>query len=575
MEIRAHDTPAMATNGSTRRSLEDQLGTLTAQIKQEPTRARLYAERSMIAIRLGAGRLVLDDAKRAYRLAPDRADYARRWVVSALKYGSSPTLIAEAGAASEKFWPEDSLLALLAGRALVIGRQEAMAALALCRAMERKRKSLAWCRTVVNASEDMKDKALALAVAIAAHKRLPERAELALEAAKVADLAGDPRAEQFLDKAIALRADYAAAHRLRGVRAFEAGNMPDAIAALRRAIALKPEPAGPYEKLSKALWREGQFDEAADAMLEAVARRPEDPAWHRRAAIALLSAGRDDEAQTAFDHSTRLTGAGLSDCLTDDLLLSRRSFDPKRLSRKVVSWAWSLADQDKHDFTQWQRRAHRGLRANHILRDWIEARPEQSHQITALIDPVDAHPLAEARSLGKGVLIVGAHVGPFFAAPLMLEELGFPWQWIASNPPLGPSPALTRLISTATHSDQEISARMRSSLEQGELIYLLMDGRQYRKRRMVMLHGVAISFPRVGARLAYEHGIPSVYLRSAWQKGRLSFTFHKMPLPKAGEAFELFDARWTERFFEYLCKHLAGAPENLTLSGGIWDAVRR
>jgi hypothetical protein len=46
-----------------------------------------------------------------------------------------------------------------------------------------------------------------------------------------------------------------------------------------------------------------------------------------------------------------------------------------------------------------------------------------------------------------------------------------------------------------------------------------------------------------------------------------------LPAAQPGEDADAYSQRWQQAYFERLREHLAGPPENLRLSGGIWRHV--
>ena len=59
-----------------------------------------------------------------------------------------------------------------------------------------------------------------------------------------------------------------------------------------------------------------------------------------------------------------------------------------------------------------------------------------------------------------------------------------------------------------------------------------------------------------------------------WEGGRIGFVIRRLPDPEEGETIEQHAERWRAAYLGALREFLAGEPENLRLSGGIWRHIR-
>jgi len=53
----------------------------------------------------------------------------------------------------------------------------------------------------------------------------------------------------------------------------------------------------------------------------------------------------------------------------------------------------------------------------------------------------------------------------------------------------------------------------------------------------------------------------------------VAYTLEMLPAANPGEDADAYAQRWQKAYFERLREHVAGPPENLRLSGGIWRHV--
>jgi len=69
-------------------------------------------------------------------------------------------------------------------------------------------------------------------------------------------------------------------------------------------------------------------------------------------------------------------------------------------------------------------------------------------------------------------------------------------------------------------------------------------------------------------------GVPSVFYAPRWENGQVTYTLAMLPAANPGEDADAYALRWQKAYFERLREHVAGPPENLRLSGGIWRHVQ-
>jgi protein O-mannosyl-transferase len=107
-------------------------------------------------------------------------------------------------------------------------------------------------------------------------------------------------------KALELQPAYAEAHNNLGLLLARRGQFDEAIAHLRRALQIDPGLAGAHYNLAEALAAQGQTDEAAAHLRRALALRPEYAEAHNSLGVILAERGRLDEARDQFLEAVKL-----------------------------------------------------------------------------------------------------------------------------------------------------------------------------------------------------------------------------------------------------------------------------
>jgi len=102
---------------------------------------------------------------------------------------------------------------------------------------------------------------------------------------------------------------------------------------------------------------------------------------------------------------------------------------------------------------------------------------------------------------------------------------------------------------------------------------LAVDGAANPAAPRKVFEGQQVTYSSFASRMAHRMGVPSVFYAPRWEHGLVTFTLELMPAVAPGEDVEAYAMRWQRAYFELLRKHLAGPPENLRLSGGIWRHV--
>lgn len=366
------------------------------------------------------------------------------------------------------------------------------------------------------------------------------------------------------------------------------------LAALGELMLIKSRPRAALAHLGKALQQAPQLDHvralharalkevrdfegAAREWMEIVARQPGNSQWKRQAASALNLAGRTNEARRLFgellDQRERTLPDGFEQGLDD--LWSR--LDEAAIPAPRLEWAWRLRSPDcALERGEWERRARWGWLADRLIFDWLECRPQRAEDAMHRLADLDAPARAIEAVVGQGepLVIATAHIGPMFAAPLAAELIDFELVWLASSPAIAGLPYAPSLISTSDQTEPQVVRQALRALESGKAVGLAVDGAMSLAAPRIVFEGQEVTYSSFAARLAHRRRARSIFVAPQWRDGRLGFHVAPLPSPRAEQNIEDFSARWKAAYLSELRGLLAGAPENLRLSGGLWRHIR-
>ncbi|KND57101.1 TPR domain protein, putative component of TonB system [Candidatus Burkholderia verschuerenii] len=387
----------------------------------------------------------------------------------------------------------------------------------------------------------------------------------------------ETRALAHLAQGVSFASDDVRLVSLYGETLLRAGRYADAIPHLEHACALAPGLDHTRSLLARALRHVGRHAQAADELMALVSRSPHSGRWQRLAAAGLAQAGRRDEASALYATYLRARGASLPPSFANALADLDGRIAYVKIPRARLDWAWSLhRDPDRTDREQWERAARWGHLVDHLLLEWLECRDDRIEEAMACLGDLDdteraIMPLMDA---GKGVIVATAHVGPMYAGLMVLELLDIPSRWLSSTPGVSTASYASALISTADQSEAQVARESLRALQSGVALCIAVDGALNPAAPRVQFAGQEITYSSFAARAAHRLGAPSVFYAPRWENGRIVNTLERLPDARPGEDVEAFAVRWQQAYLGHLREYLAGAPENLRLSGGIWRHVR-
>lgn len=363
---------------------------------------------------------------------------------------------------------------------------------------------------------------------------------------------------------------------LHGETLLRAGRYKEAVAPLAQAIDLAPELEQTRALYARALRYTLQYGDAADQLMKLVEKSPEKPLWQRAAIGALSQAGRKQEAEALFKTYVAARSAKLPQTFQEAMAQLEERLDTAPIPQARLDWAWSLRGDVNADRAQWERRARWGHMVDHLLFDWLECREDDVEEAMQLLGELDTGErfFAPLLAAGRGVVVATAHVGPMYAGLMALELLGIPSRWLATAPSVAQSSYATALISTADQTEAQVAKACMRALNSGYVLCLAIDGAANPAAPRTTFAGQEVTYSSFASHLAHRLGVPSVFYAPRWENGRVAYTLEMLPAAKPGEDAEAYAQRWQKAYLERLREHVAGPPENLRLSGGIWRHVQ-
>jgi tetratricopeptide (TPR) repeat protein len=346
---------------------------------------------------------------------------------------------------------------------------------------------------------------------------------------------------------------------------------------LERAVGLAPELVNIRVHLARAHKELRDYEAAAVEFAEVLRREPGNLQHRRQAAAVFGQANRPHEGATLLQEVINERRKALPASLEAGLEQLWENTETATIPPARLEWAWSLRSAVSDlPRDEWERRARWGWLADRLLQEWLETSPDRAEEAMlrlANLGHVSQALERVARSEG-GLILASAHVGPLFAGPLALQLLDLPCKWLASTPSIEGMAYSDTLISTSDQSEGKVVRASIAALDAQTSIALAVDGAMTMAAPRVPFEGQEVTYSSFAARLAHRKKSRSYFVAPFWQDNRLAFDLLELPRAAPDEELAPFLDRWRAAWFENLRRLLAGDPENLRLSGGIWRHVR-
>lgn len=363
---------------------------------------------------------------------------------------------------------------------------------------------------------------------------------------------------------------------LYGETLLRAGRFREAAVPLKQAIELAPDLEQTRALYARALRYSLQYAEAAEQFEKLIEQSPDKLIWQRSAIAALSQAGRTQDAEVLFEQYVAKRSMQLPQTFQEALARLEDRLDSAPIPRARFDWAWSLRGNPAADRPQWERAARWGHLVDHLLFDWLECREERVEDAMQLLGDLDRGErfFAPLLAAGRGVVVATAHVGPMYAGLMALELVGIPSRWLATAPKIANSSYADALISTADQTEAQVAKACMRALGSGYVLCLAVDGAANPAAPRTLFEGQEVTYSSFASHMAHRLRVPSVFYAPRWEDGRVAYTLEMLPEAAPGEDAEAYAVRWRQAYFQRLREHLAGPPENLRMSGGIWRHVK-
>ncbi|MFG5384132.1 tetratricopeptide repeat protein [Yoonia sp. R2-816] len=406
--------------------------------------------------------------------------------------------------------------------------------------------------------------------------------DLLLQAGRAMSLSHqfDDRAIEVLSKARDINPEHPQA-RLFLSRAFMRLNQPRrALEALNYdTTTIDGAPESLRGQAVETLMANNRHGDAVALLKRLVADNPNHSGWKRASVSALLLSGDTAGAEALY---------------TDDL--SRRPM----IARNYTDFGEALADLDNlidtaqipdyrfewayqrlkylgcapDDRGVWERRCKWVHLADHLTIDWIEGRTNEVEQILDRMHGLEdgTEELRFYENKGMGVFLTAAHIGALFSSPLALTRAASNYRWIASTPVIASVPGSEFLISTFSQNRLRLAKQIYKAVRAGAVVSLAADGMQRGRRVQFLDDEIYVSdfVPRA----IHQLGAPCLFPKFMWEDDQISVSVIRLCSPEPGEQLEDYIERWSNDYARVLADCFATNPDNMRLTGGIWDNVR-
>ncbi len=385
-------------------------------------------------------------------------------------------------------------------------------------------------------------------------------------------------AEQQADAALSSRPDDVALLTVRGRALLEQGRggefctclAPSAIPSGGRTTAL-------WNVYARSLEQAGRWQEVVD-WLEPVTRsgKTVTPGVYEALSSAYNRLGLADKAKQTYKELASLLSAIVPDDLATGLVKAR-SAGPMNLPNPTLTGhlldrLWELADHERWSRTDWTERLCWGGGAQRILRNLMMVQPDRMEEIVALTDYGDMTAFEEIIARGQPCLLTGGHYGAYAAVVAMLVHRKIP-TCVLSKYAIPPEFLPENFVCVTAASHPRIFLRsLQQAISEGRAIAVSGDidtdlGSADKGYRL-SLYGQEIDVAALPTRLAYQFGLPTLWLESLFEGERITMSSKTLATSPDNETKEAFAERWWVAYLTEMTRVLSTDPANLYFETG-------
>lgn len=241
--------------------------------------------------------------------------------------------------------------------------------------------------------------------------------------------------------------------------------------------------------------------------------------------------------------------------------------------REPAAWHMRVAaaalDLEGEALRDWYRRLWWGREA--CLAAEVRLRRKATRVLARLVADIDWTPLEQRLAQRRGVLAIGAHMGPHFIARWAAARRFDQSLFVAVN-----VSADTEGIAVRDPAQRAVAlANSIFHLRRGGMVVLAGDGAFGERALTTAFLGCPVTLRRGPAALARASGAVTLPVAAGWKDDRVVVHFGPPIEPCADRVdAEAWEAEWLRLYVGWLEGRMLGAPEDLRMKGGIWGMLR-
>ena len=188
-----------------------------------------------------------------------------------------------------------------------------------------------------------------------------------------------------------------------------------------------------------------------------------------------------------------------------------------------------------------------------------------------LLLPLDTSHLDLALAKGRGVLLIGAHLGPYDLNWHLLDRLNCEILNLASNG--GPPGLGLKIMDVSREEKRKMSlAACLLHLRRNGAVMIAADDRWGSHFKPYQLLHQPMNMSIGAARLAKTAMVPTLWFFTLWDwpRRKIRVTIQDSGLAP-GQAAENWEDEWMFEYLQRLAEIMVHQPENLGFDGGFWN----